>query len=388
MDKLKIILSAVGIHISIGSVYAWSVLTLPIMLTLGCTLTEVQFAFSIAILFLGLSAGFLGKYVEKIGPKNSGLLSTFLFLLGLSGTSMAIYLHSLPLLYLFYGVIGGTGIGIGYITPVSTLIKTFPNNKGLAGGIAIMGFGIASLIAAPVMQIFIQSMPIFLVPLILGLIYFIIMFISSFGFSNVKTNNNYSENITNGMTLNEAKVTKNFLYLWLILFLNIFCGIAIISVASPLSQEILGILPDAAAIIVGVIGLMNGLGRIIWPYISDYMSRKDIYTGIFIVQIICFLIMLAPINVVLFKICLYTVITCYGAGFALMPSYLSDVFGNKELGAIHGRVLTAWAAAGLLAPLFIAFIKSFFGVYLFSLIAFVLLLIIACYISTLIKVNK
>ena len=124
MDKLKIILSAVGIHISIGSVYAWSVLTLPVMLALGCTLTEVQFAFSIAILFLGLSAGFLGKYVEKIGPKNSGLLSTFLFLLGLSGTSMAIYLHSLPLLYLFYGVIGGTGIGIGYITPVSTLIKT------------------------------------------------------------------------------------------------------------------------------------------------------------------------------------------------------------------------------------------------------------------------
>ena len=151
-NRWLIALSAVGIHISIGSVYAWSVLTRPIMEAVGASLRDVTWAFSVAILFLGMSAGFLGNFVERSGPKKSGLISMLFFGVGMLGTAFAISRQSLALLYLFYGVIGGIGLGVGYITPVSTLVKYFPKNRGFATGMAIMGFGFAALIAGPVMQ--------------------------------------------------------------------------------------------------------------------------------------------------------------------------------------------------------------------------------------------
>ena len=156
-NKWLIALSAIGIHICIGSVYAWSVLTKPIMEAMGFSLKDVTWTFSLAILFLGLSAGFLGSYVEKYGPRKSGLVSATFFCLGMLGTAFALTQNSMTLMYLFYGVVGGIGLGVGYITPVSTLVKWFPNNRGLATGLAIMGFGFASLIAGPVMQILIAK---------------------------------------------------------------------------------------------------------------------------------------------------------------------------------------------------------------------------------------
>ena len=156
-NRWLIALSAIGIHICIGSVYAWSVLTKPIMEAMGFSLKNVTWTFSLAILFLGLSAGFLGSYVEKYGPRKSGLVSATFFCLGMLGTAFALTQNSMTLMYLFYGVVGGIGLGVGYITPVSTLVKWFPNNRGLATGLAIMGFGFASLIAGPVMQILIAK---------------------------------------------------------------------------------------------------------------------------------------------------------------------------------------------------------------------------------------
>lgn len=156
-NKWLIALSAVGIHICIGSVYAWSVLTKPIMAQLGFSLQQTTWAFSIAILFLGLSAGFLGSFVEKYGPRISGLTATCFFVTGMLGSGLALYLQNLILLYIFYGVIGGIGLGIGYITPVSTLVKYFPKRRGFATGLAIMGFGFASLIAGPIMQILVAQ---------------------------------------------------------------------------------------------------------------------------------------------------------------------------------------------------------------------------------------
>lgn len=174
-NRWLIALSAIGIHICIGSVYAWSVLTKPIMQAMGFTLKETTWTFSIAILFLGLSAGFLGDYVEKYGPRKSGLTSTCFFGLGMFGTALALHLNSLPLLYLFYGVIGGIGLGTGYITPVSTLVKWFPNNRGFATGLAIMGFGFASLIAGPLMQILVAKYGLVQNFIILGCVYMVIM---------------------------------------------------------------------------------------------------------------------------------------------------------------------------------------------------------------------
>lgn len=381
--KWLIIAAAVGIHISIGSVYAWSVFVKPIMAYLGCSLADVQFAFSIAILFLGLSAGFLGKYVEKYGPRAAALTSTILFFIGMAGTGLAIYLKSLFLLYLFYGVIGGTGLGIGYIAPVSTLVKHFPDKKGLAGGFAIMGFGFASLIAGPVIQKLIEVMAIYYVPVTMGIAYFIIMFTSSMLFSKLPKTD--EQVVLTGFKMKEAITTPTFIRLWLMLFLNIFCGIAIISVASPLAQEMLYVGPLAAAMIVGLIGMFNGLGRILWPMFSDYFGRKKVYTAIYIVQIVSFVLIAIFPDPIVFKVLIYLVATCYGAGFALMPAYLGDMFGTKELGAIHGRLLTAWAAAGLTAPLFISWFKITVGMYAPILDIFGIVLAFAVLISLTIK---
>ena len=178
-NRWLIVLAAIGIHISIGSVYAWSVLTRPIMEAMGFTLQQVTWTFSLAILFLGTSAGFLGTYVERLGPRKSGLIAAAFFGSGMLGTAYALSQHSLALLYLFYGVIGGIGLGTGYITPVSTLVKWFPNNRGLATGLAIMGFGFASLIAGPVMQLLIAKYSLVANFIIMGCAYVVVMVCSA-----------------------------------------------------------------------------------------------------------------------------------------------------------------------------------------------------------------
>ena len=178
-NRWLIALAAIGLHISIGSVYAWSVLTRPIMADMGFTMSQTTWTFSLAILMLGLSAGFLGSFAEKIGPKKSGLLAMLFWVAGLLGTAYALSVHNLTLLYLFYGIIGGIGLGIGYITPVSTLVKYFPNRPGFATGLAIMGFGFASLIAGPLMQLLVAQVGLVNNFIILGVIYLVVMGASS-----------------------------------------------------------------------------------------------------------------------------------------------------------------------------------------------------------------
>ena len=226
-NRWLIALSAIGIHICIGSVYAWSVLTKPIMQAMGFTLKETTWTFSIAILFLGLSAGFLGDYVEKYGPRKSGLTSTCFFGLGMFGTALALHLNSLPLLYLFYGVIGGIGLGTGYITPVSTLVKWFPNNRGFATGLAIMGFGFASLIAGPLMQILVAKYGLVQNFIILGCVYMVIMAASALYLEPPKASNGGPSDINvksilpdTQFTAKEARKTWQFYALWWIFFTN------------------------------------------------------------------------------------------------------------------------------------------------------------------------
>lgn len=361
MDKKwLIVLAAVGIHISIGAVYAWSVFTNPIMEYLGASLKEVQFAFSIAILFLGFSASFLGKYVEKHGSKKAGLLSACFYGIGMIGTGLAIYVKSLWLLYLFYGVIGGIGIGVGYITPVSTLVKWFPKQRGLATGLAIMGFGFAALFAGPVIQHLMTIMPLYLVPVVMGVIYITIMVISALQFClPTDYHEHKSKHILHtGVTASEAIRTKRFKAMWAILFINIFCGIAIISIASPLAQEFVGMSVTGAAAMVGIMGLFNGAGRLGWSAFSDYIGRPCTYVLFFVIQIVGFYALSLTQEQIIFTGLIYLVMTCYGGGFSAMPAYLSDVFGVKALSAIHGHILTAWGMAGLLAPLFTAWLKE------------------------------
>lgn len=380
MDKKwSIVLAAVGIHISIGSVYAWSVYTNPIMQYLGVSLKEVQFAFSIAILFLGFSASFLGRRVERLGAKKSGLLSACFYGVGLLGTGLAIYLKNLWLLYAFYGIIGGIGLGIGYIAPVSTLVKWFPRQRGLATGFAIMGFGFASLVAGPVIARLIALLPLYFVPVVMGLVYVAIMVFSSLQFSLPPEADEAapSREYFSGLSASEALKTWQFKALWCILFINIFCGIAVISIASPLAQEFIGMSAASAAIMVGIMGLFNGLGRILWSALSDYIGRPLTYALFFAIQIVSFYALTLTTDPLLFTGLVYIIMTCYGGGFSAMPAYLSDIFGVKSLSSIHGHILTAWGLAGLFAPLFTAWIKEITNGYREVLFIFALFYIAA-----------
>lgn len=388
--KWLIVLAAVGIHISIGSVYAWSVFTNPIMEYIGASLKEVQFTFSIAILFLGFSASFLGKYVEAAGAKKSGLAAALLYGGGLLGTGLAIYVKSLWLLYLCYGVIGGIGLGVGYITPVSTLVKWFPKQRGLATGFAIMGFGFAAMVAGPLIQTLMQLIPLYLVPVAVGVGYILVMTVSALQFclpeEAASTGGSpYPSKLNQGVSAPEAVKTWQFKALWFILFINIFGGIAIISIASPMAQEFIGMSTAAAAMMVGIMGLFNGLGRIIWSALSDYIGRPLTYTLFFIIEIIGFYALTMVTGAQSFSVLIYIIMTCYGGGFSAMPAYLSDIFGVRSLSSIHGHILTAWGLAGLFAPLFTAWVKEmangyrevlfiFAAIYMAALIVAVVLL--------------
>lgn len=391
-NRWLIALSAIGIHICIGSVYAWSVLTKPIMQAMGFTLKETTWTFSIAILFLGLSAGFLGDYVEKYGPRKSGLTSTCFFGLGTFGTALALHLNSLPLLYLFYGVIGGIGLGTGYITPVSTLVKWFPNNRGFATGLAIMGFGFASLIAGPLMQILVAKYGLVQNFIILGCVYMVIMAASALYLEPPKASNGGPSGINvksilpdTQFTAKEARKTWQFYALWWIFFTNITCGIGLLAVASPMAQEVVKMTPMAAASMVGIIGLINGLGRIFWSTISDYLGRSTVYVVFFLIQIFAFYALAETSSVFVFQLIVFVIISCYGGGFSCMPAFLSDLFGTKELSAIHGKILTAWGMAGIAGPLLLSWIRETTNSYSITLYFFSACFVVSLIIAGILK---
>lgn len=400
-NRWLIALSAVGIHISIGSVYAWSVFTKPLQQQMGWDLKQISFTFSLAILFLGLSAAFLGHFVEKFGPRAAGTLSAVFFGTGIAGAGFAIHIESLLLLYLFYGMIAGIGLGVGYITPVSTLVKWFPDRRGLATGLAIMGFGFASLISSPIMNHLINNYGISNTFYILGAVYFVIILSSAQYLAPPKAgwvpkglqangNNPSTRKIKEDLrqlTANEAVKTRQFWALWIMLFINITCGIAILAVASPMAQELVGMSAAAAATMVGIMGLFNGGGRIAWATISDYIGRPNVYTLFFALQIVGFFLLPNLTGALLFSVFVYVIMTCYGGGFASIPAYIGDLFGTKQLGAIHGYILTAWAAAGLAGPIFVSWVRETTGSYQGTLVIFSGLFIIALAVSLLIRLD-
>ncbi|WP_160724787.1 L-lactate MFS transporter [Bacillus sp. USDA818B3_A] len=398
-NRWLIALSAVGIHISIGSVYAWSVFTNPLQQQLGWGLKQISFTFSLAILFLGLSAAFLGHFVEKFGPRASGTLSSIFFGVGVAGAGLAVQLESLLLLYLFYGVIAGIGLGVGYITPVSTLVKWFPDRRGLATGLAIMGFGFAAMISSPIMNHLISLYGISNTFYILGATYFLVIFCSAQylappqkgwmpkGFDAAKTSGKKIRQDLRQLTANEAVKTRQFWALWFMLFINITCGIAILSVASPMAQELVGMSAASAATMVGIMGLFNGSGRIAWATISDYIGRPNVYSLFFAFQIVAFFVLPNLTIGILFSVIVYMIMTCYGGGFSSIPAYIGDLFGTKQLGAIHGYILTAWAVAGLVGPIFVSWVRETTGSYQGTLLVFSGMFIVALAISLLIRVD-
>jgi OFA family oxalate/formate antiporter-like MFS transporter len=394
-NRWLIAASAVGIHISIGSVYAYSVITNPAKEIFGVEESELKWAFKIAILLLGFSAALFGRWVERVGPRRSGTMSGIFYSVGIIGSGLAVQLESLPLFFISYGFIGGIGLGLGYITPVSTLVKWFPDKRGLATGMAIMGFGFSALIFGPVMQKLFDTVGVAYTFYILGFIYMILI-LGSAQYMEKPAEGYLPEGFKPGegkviksdianLTVNEAVKTPRFYYMWVMMFINISCGIAVIAAASPMMQETLLYTPMQAAAIVGLIGVFNGFGRILWSGLSDYLGRANTYMVFFSFQILAFyLLPLTSIEMV-FLFLLFTVITMYGGGFATLPAFLGDLFGTKQLGAIHGMILTAWGLAGVVGPTIYDRVKTTTGSLESTLHVFAALFVIALIVSFLMK---
>ncbi|WPH55343.1 OFA family MFS transporter [Lacticaseibacillus paracasei] len=390
MSKRRYLVAIGGIllHLMIGSVYAWSVFTGPIAKQTGWALSSVTVAFSIAIFFLGMSAAFMGRLVERFGPRLTGTVAALLYGSGILLTGLAVQLESLPLLYIGYGVVGGLGLGAGYVTPVSTIIAWFPDKRGLATGMAIMGFGFAAMLTGPIAQNLIAGIGLVPTMYVLGTAYLLIMLTAAQVIRKPRPGEVPAADIAKSvsltgtaMTANQAVKTRSFRYLWLMFFINITCGIGLVAVASPMAQQQTGMSAATAAMMVGVVGLFNGFGRLAWATLSDLIGRPLTYTLIFTVDVAMLAGILVFSSPLLFGIALCLIMSCYGAGFSVIPAYLGDVFGTKQSGAIHGYVLTAWAVAGVVGPTLLSLSDQYFHSYTYSLIFFVALELVAFILS-------
>ena len=293
------------------------------------------------------------------------------------------------MLYLSYGVIGGLGLGSGYVTPVSTIIKWFPDKRGLATGLAIMGFGFAALLTSPIAQRLMSVVGLETTFYILGAFYMIVMLIAAQFIKRPKEGDVPEVAVAKGnkvslgaqLTANQALKTKAFYSLWFMLFINITCGIGLVSAASPMAQEMTAMNAGAAAVMVGIIGLFNGFGRLIWVTLSDYIGRPLTFSLIFIVDIIMLATLLIFHVPMVFVVALCLLMSCYGAGFSVIPAYLGDVFGTKELGAIHGYILTAWAMAGMVGPVLLSYTHQMLHSYATTIITFIIVDMVALFVS-------
>jgi MFS family permease len=343
-------------------------------------LTQLGWIFSIAIFVLGVSAALLGRWVEEGGPRKAMFTAGLCWAGGFFISAIGVYTHQLWLVYVGYGFFGGLGLGIGYISPVSTLIKWFPDRPGMATGMAIMGFGGGAFIASPLsvwlMQRFSTATHVGVAEafICLGVIYLIFMMV---GAAIVRVPapgwkpEGYVQPVTpqklittNNVYVYDAIKTPQFWLIWWVLCLNVTAGIGVLGQASAMSQEMFPgkVTPVAAAGFVGLLSLFNMIGRFFWASTSDYIGRKNTYFCFFILGIVLY--SLVPWagsigSVALFVLFFVIILSMYGGGFATVPAYLRDMFGTRYVGAIHGWLITAWSAAGIFGPVLVNYIRQY-----------------------------
>jgi MFS family permease len=380
--------AALAVHLSIGQVYAFSTFNLPLTKLIGLKasvpgdwdLKQIGWVFSIAIAILGMSAAVFGRWVERVGPRKSMFTAALCFSSGFLVAAIGIHLHQLALVYLGYGVLGGCGLGIGYISPVSTLIKWFPDRPGMATGMAIMGFGGGALIAAPLSVLLMEhfktatSNGVLETFVTMGVIYFMFMMIGVFAVrvpapdwkpAGWTAPAKPQQMVTSAnVAVDMAWRTPQFWLLWVVLCMNVTAGIGVLGQASPMIQEIFNgkVTPAAAAGFVGLISLFNMVGRFFWASTSDYIGRRNTYMVFFALGIVLYSTVptLGHLgSVPLFVAAFCVILSMYGGGFATIPAYLRDMFGTYQVGAIHGRLLTAWSVAGVLGPMLVNYIRQY-----------------------------
>jgi MFS family permease len=380
--------AALCVHLCIGQAYAFSVFNLPMTKLIGISqsaaddwkLTELGWIFSLAIFFLGVSAAVFGRWVEEGGPRRAMFTAALCWSGGFLLSAIGVYLHALWIIYIGYGVVGGIGLGIGYISPVSTLIKWFPDRPGMATGMAIMGFGGGAFIASPLS---VWLMGNFSTPthvgvaetfIAMGAIYFCFMMVGAAivripapgwrpaGYMPPAVSTRLVTN--QNVYVYAALKTPQFWLIWWVLCLNVTAGIGVLGQASAMSQEMFRgqVTAVAASGFVGLFSLFNMAGRFFWSSTSDYLGRKNTYFVFFALGTVLYALVPhtgAIHSVALFVICYAIIFSMYGGGFATVPAYLRDMFGTRYVGAIHGLLLTAWSMAGIFGPVLVNYIREY-----------------------------
>src|SRR6202045_2758258 len=411
--------AALCIHLCIGMAYGFSVFWLPLSRALGITapkacpdmslvqelftttcdwrIASMGWMFTLFFVLLGVSAAIWGGWLERVGPRKAGVVAACCWAGGLVLGAIGIYVHQLWLMWLGSGVIGGIGLGLGYISPVSTLVKWFPDRRGMATGMAIMGFGGGAMIGAPLANLLINyfktstDVGVWQTFLVMGIVYFVFMMIGAFSYrvtpanwvpegwtAPVKANAMVSKN---NVHLDNAHKTPQFWLIWWVLCLNVSAGIGVIGMASPMLQEIfagklIG-MPDLnfsqlsadqktaiaaiAAGFAGLLSLFNIGGRVFWASLSDYIGRKNTYFCFFLLGIALYALAPTFANMgskALFVAAFCIILSMYGGRFATVPASLADMFGTQFVGAIHGRLLTAWSTAGIIGPVVVNYMHD------------------------------
>ena len=358
-------------QLALGAVYAWSVFRDPLMKSFGWSISEVTLTFSIAILVLGFASFAGGLWMSRVGPRTVGVAAGICYGLGVALASLSA--GRLWVLYLSYGLLGGLGLGLGYIVPVATLVKWFPDRRGFITGLAVAGFGAGALVTAPVAAALIQQVGVLHTLAILGIAYLVMVVAGASLMQNPPEGwvpegwqpsaKKQAQWTTQEFTLQDALATWQWYVLWAILFLNVTAGISIISQAAPMAKEISGVPPLVAAGMVGIISIANGAGRLLWAWLSDAIGRRNVFLIMFLVQAGLFFLMPSQREFAILVALCFIVLSCYGGGFGTMPAFATDFFGPKWIGSIYGLMLTAWGFAGVFGPLLIARILEATGSY-------------------------
>ena len=368
-NRWVIPVGAVLVHVCIGSVYAWSTFNRPIQALFPESpwwFSPPYTTFTTALALLGLSAAFGGPWVERRGPRVAATAAALFFGTGLVIGGAGLMLRQSVLVFLGMGIVGGIGCGLGYISPVSTLVKWFPDRRGMATGMAIMGFGGGAFIAGYLNVALMERVGVATTVMALGVIYLAVMLAGSrlmrpppagwrpAGWTPPAASG--AMIATTSVSRNAALRTPQFYLLWGILCINVTAGIGILAQASPMMQDMFERTPIEAAAVVSLISLFNAGGRFLWASGSDYIGRRNTYTIFFAVQFVLFLLipgLAGRGSWWAFQASLFVVFTMYGGGFATIPAFLADIFGPQNVGAIHGALLTAWSVAAVAGPVII-----------------------------------
>lgn len=370
-NRWGIAIAGVFMQIALGAVYAWSVFRDPLMHQFQWTISQVTLTFTIAIFVLGFASFFGGLWLNRRGPRIVAVTGGVLYGLGVFLASFSA--NKLWWLYLSYGVIGGVGLGFGYIVPVAVLVKWFPDKRGLLTGIAVGGFGGGALVTAPVATRLIQSVGVLSTFAYLGAAYLIVTVIAGYFLENpppgytppgwTPSTLQTSQRATRDYKLGEALRAWQWWVLWLLLFLNTSAGISIISQEAPLFRTLAAVTVTVAAGMVGIASMGNALGRVFWAWVSDLVTRRMTFLIMFVLQVILFWLYPNLHSTAILLTVTFIILMCYGGGFGTMPAFTADYFGPRNVGPIYGLMLTAWSFASVFGPLLIAHLRESTGEY-------------------------